>query len=274
MQTTKQLGLLDLEERARQHSVLAELGKPFNESDRIGLCKCGLRWALHMAEHALGWIWHQWLLGTPHADIKTRVALFVTRGLELRRQSQCYEKLPHHDLLLLHCAIFASDESQLMDVVRAIGDASGDKGETPMDVGGLYAVAVGELYAAAWCGMMKYSILGNEVKATEQYNLIWKAKRDLEFVAAPKALATAWFKRDWNAFIKQQEKDFDRYWNRARKHSWSVKSEDSREIVATTRGYEIGHMWCWSHCGMALLAHRNGIKVATDPLWFPRHALE
>jgi hypothetical protein len=272
--TAPRLNVIDLEQQAGIHATLSEFGRPFDQRHRIGLCSSGLRYACSYAEHCLGWIWHQWLMGTPHESIREQVALFVERGLHLRKEARSYEKLPHHDLLLLHCAIFASDLRQLNEVVGTIADASGDKGERPFDVGGLYAVAVGELYAAAWCGMMKYSILGDATKATEQFNIIWEAQRDQEFIAAPKALAAAWLKKDWKAFVRHQQKDFERLWTRARKHGLGVKSENSREIVVATSNYRIGHMWCWSHCGLALLAHRQGIEVATDPLWFPPHALE
>lgn len=273
MPTTQQLKVLDLEWEAKKAATLAELGKPFDESHRHGLLDSGLRWAFHYADWCLGWIWRQWLMGTPHEVIREQVGPFVERGLRLRREAHDYEKLPHHDLLLLHCAIFASDAAQLSEVVETVSDVAGDKGTRPADVGSQFSLSCGEFYAAAWCGMMKNAILGDAVKAAEQYAMIWKAKRDQEFVAAPKALTNAWLKQDWRAFINHQKKDFERLWTRARRHQWSVKSETPSEVVVTTRGYRISHMWCWSHCGMALLAHRKGVEVATDPLWFPPHAL-
>jgi len=112
--TTQVLKVLDLEWEAQTAATLAELGKPFGESHRRGLCDSGLRWAFHYADWCLGWIWRQWLMGTAHEAI---------------------------------------------------------------------------------------------------------------------------------------------------------------QVVVTTAGYRIRHMWCWSHCGMAMLAHRKGIEIATDPLWFPLNAL-
>jgi hypothetical protein len=162
----------------------------------------------------------------------------------------------------------------LAEVVHSISDSSGDKGATPIDIGGLYAVAVGELYAAAWCGFLKYSILGDASKARREYDLIWTAHRDQQLVAAPKALTAAWLKNDPKSFVKQQQKDFERLWARSRKHAWSVKSETEEEIVITANGYDVGHMWCWSHIGLALLAHRKGWEVATDPFFFPASALK
>jgi hypothetical protein len=246
--------------------MLAELGRPCDESrDKLGLLGDDLKYAAAYAEFCLGWIWRQWLLGAAKGTITKQVVPFIERGLELRKRSFGYYMLPQHDLLLLHCAIFASDDRQLERVVDAIADASGDKGEKPLNDG--------ELYAAAWCGMMKYWILGDEEKAMEQSNLIWGAYRDQQFFAAPKPLVTPWLKKDWKALVNRQQKDFDKLWKRARKDGWTVRSESSTEIVVRTNGYQIGHMWCWAHCGMALLANRQGAKVATDPLWFPSHAL-
>lgn len=92
--------------------------------------------------------------------------------------------------------------------------------------------------------------------------------------AAPKPLVIPWLKRDWAAFAKQQQKDFEKLWNRARKDRWTVKSENSTEVVVTTERYQIDHMWCWAHCGMALLAHREGAQVVTDPFWSPAASKE
>jgi hypothetical protein len=76
------------------------------------------------------------------------------------------------------------------------------------------------------------------------------------------------------AFVKCQQKDFEKLWNRARKDRWTVRSENSTEMVVTSERYQIEHQWCWAHCGMALLAHRQGAEVVTDPFWFPSVALE
>lgn len=258
--------VLDLECTAGKAATLAELGRPFDESrDKLGLLRDDLKYAASYAEFCLGWIWRQWLSETPKEMIRKQLETFVDRGLKLRERSFGYHKLPQHDLFLLHCAIFASDDRQLKKVVEAVADASGEKGEKPLNNG--------ELYAAAWCGMMKYWILGDEEKAIEQSNLIWGAYRDQQLFAALKPLVVPWLKKDWTTFVKRQQKDFEKLWNRARKDGWTVRSESSTEIVVRTEGYQIGHMWCWAHCGMALLAHGQGVEVATDPLWFPAHAL-
>ncbi len=268
---SKKIKVLNLQETAQIAAQLAEFGRPFDESYRIGLLKAGgLQYACHYAEWCMGWIWRQWLAGKPTEIIREQVEPFIERGLELRKHSQSYDHLPQHDLFLLHCAIFACDEPQLKKVVETVADASGDKGEKPLNYGNQFGQGRGELYAAAWCGMMKYWILGDEKKAFEQSEIVWGAKRDQQVFAAPKPLVIPWLKKDWKAFIIQQQRDFQKLWNRARKDCWTVRSENSTETVVTTDRYQIGHMWCWAHCGMALLAHRQGVKVATDPLWFPR----
>lgn len=87
------------------------------------------------------------------------------------------------------------------------------------------------------------------------------------------ALATPWLKRDWSAFLKAQRKDFERLWSSGRKNG-TVRKETRTEMVVTVRMYPVEQVWCWAHCGMALLAHREGVEVATDPFWFPPHALK
>jgi hypothetical protein len=258
--------VLHLSDNAWKAEDGARFGVPIDKDDLIYLKASGLKDAAYRAASCMGWVWRQWLLGSTKSVIAERVGPFVNRGLEYRERSQSYHLLAHHDLYLLHCAIFGSDNAQLKAVANQIADTSGDKGERPLDNG--------ELYAAAWCGMMKYWILGDMEKATEQSNLIWGAYREPGVSAASKPLVTPWLKKDWTAFKKAQQKDFEKLWNRARKDRWTIRSETPDEIVVTTERYQIQHQWCWAHCGMALLAHRQGIEVVTDPFWFPAAALE
>lgn len=258
--------VLQLTESARKAEVQAEFDKPIDDSMRVGLLKSGLSASAHRASSCMGWIWRQWLSGASKKAISKKVEPFVARGLELRDLCQSYHMLPLHDLFLLHCAIFASEESQLRLVAERVADASGDKGVTPLDDG--------ELYAAGWCGMMKHWILGDDIKAAQQAALIWDSKRQQGVFAASKQLATPWLNRDWGAFVMAQQKDFDKLWQRIRKDGWTVKSENPAEVVMTTDRYQIRHQWCWAHCGMASLAHRQGIEVVCDPFWFPLGAID
>lgn len=259
------LKVLRLAECVAKAERQAEFDRPFDESMRVEVLKIGLQGSEHRTSHCMGWIWRQWLSNAPNEDIGRKVEPFVLRELELRALSQSYDLLPRHDLFLLHCAIFASSDAQLLLVAERVADASGDKRVRPLDNG--------EIYAAAWCGMMKYWILGDDANAAQQAALIWGARREQGVFAAPKPLATTWLKRDWGAFVKAQRKDFEKLWQRARKDCWTVKAEDSTEIVVTTDRYQIRHQWCWAHCGMAMLAHRKGIEIATDPFWFPPNAI-
>jgi hypothetical protein len=266
--SAKSIKVLSLSESARKAESLAQFDKPIEKSDLVFLAGHGLQAAAHRASSCMGWIWRQWLLGTSRGVLSRRVEPFVERGLAFREQSRSYDYLALHDLYLLHCAIFASSDAQLRTVAERVADAGGDKGEKPMDFGH------GELYAAAWCGMMKHWILGDEGKAIQQSDVIWGAYRDRGVFAAPKPLVLPWLKRDWKTFTKCQQKDFEKLWNRARKDRWTVRAENSTEIVVTTERYQIEHQWCWAHCGMALLAHRQGAEVITDPFWFPKAAVE
>lgn len=258
--------VLQLSESARKAEVQAEFDKPIDDSMRVGLLKSGLQASAHRASNCMGWIWRQWLLGASRKAISRKVEPFVSRCLELRDLCKSYHMLPFHDLFLLHCAIFAAEDTQLQLVAERVADAAGDKGEKPLDDG--------EIYAAAWCGMMKHWILGDDAKAAAQAALIWGAKRRHGVFAAAKPLVTPWLKRDWAAFAKAQRSDFDKLWQRIRKDGWTVKSETPAEVVVTTDRYQIQHQWCWAHCGMALLAHRQGANVVCDPFWFPSSAIE
>jgi hypothetical protein len=263
----KTISVVNLDWDISTSEAMAQFGGRIDRIHEISLLKDGLRDPQIRATGCLGWIWKQWLTAAPKDFIAARVEPFIERCLELRARCKCYDWLPQHDLLVLVCAILASSESQLKTVVETIADTSGDKGEKPVNNG--------ELYAAAWCGMMKHWILGDLEKAGEQSSLIWGAYRDQIICAATKPLVTPWLKRDWNAFLKAQQKDFEKLWGRARKNHWTVRSENEREIVVTTNKLLIEHDWCWAHCGMAMLAYRQfGVEVATDGFWFPPHALK
>ncbi len=244
----------------------ALFGRPIDRDAEISLLKSGLRDVCFRAVGCIGWVWRQWLLCASREEISSRVEPLVERGLELRERCKSYEGLPLHDLFLLNCAIFGSSEGQLKKVVERVADTSGDKGEKPYDNG--------ELFAAAWCGMMKYWILGDDEKAMEQSNFIWGAYREEGVTTATKPLVTPWLKRDSKGFAKAQQRDFDKWWSRVRKAGRVIRSENEREIVVTSYRFDIASYWCWSHCGLALLAHRQGSEVATDPFWFPPHALK
>ncbi len=265
--SAKRIKVLGLSETARKAEGQAQFGKSIQESDLAFLAGNGLQDAAHRALNCMGWIWRQWLLGAEKHLLSRQVEPFVTRGLEFRDRTRSYDYLALHDLYLLHCAIFASSDSQLKTVAERLADGSGDKGSRPKDVGH------GELYVAAWCGMMKYWILGDDQRAIQHADLIWGAYRQSGVLAASKALVLPWLTRDWSAFRKSQQKDFDKLWNRARKDRWTVKAEDSTEVIVTTERYQIGHQWCWAHCGMALLAYRQGAEVLTDSFWFPPAAV-
>ena len=73
--------------------------------------------------------------------------------------------------------------------------------------------------------------------------------------------------------MKAQQKDFEKLWTRGRKDG-TVRSETHNEVVVTVQRYPVEQKWCWAHCGLAMLAHRQGVKVANDPFWFPAHALQ
>jgi hypothetical protein len=261
------LTINDLPKALNIARYMACFGTEFNEATKNRIRDEGFGGLASTAHGCLRWIWTQWLAGAPATDIQSQVQAFVLRGMELRSLSSRSEWRGRHDLFFLHCAIFVSPEIQLKALAEQVVDASGFEGRSPEE-------RFGELHASAWSGMLKYAILGNPERAVEQANIAWKARQDNSFHTAAKSLVTPWLEQDWKAFAKAQEKDFRRLWGRLSKDP-TVMSQSGDNVAVNTLDISIPQIWCWAHCGLAILAHRQfGAKVATDPLWFPRRALE
>jgi hypothetical protein len=217
------------------------------------------------AEGCLGWIWCQWLSSAPREKIQKEVEFVVERGMEMQKKSANQHYRCLHDLWLLNCAALASSTNQLERLANVVVDSKGDKQEPRNN---------GELFAAAWCGALKYWILGEQKKAAEEFKIAGEAYRYDIARVAPKPLVAKWLAGDWKGFAKEQKKDFKARWERARKDR-IVISENADEVVIAFDNIPVpGRGWCWAHCGMAMLAHRQGIEVVTDPFWFPPHALD
>lgn len=205
---------------------------------------------------------------------------FVERGIQMQDLSPRFEERPLHDLYLLHCAIFAGGDGLLKSLAERVVDASRyrrqDNGEF-FDVSGYQRHIPrddGDLFTSAWCGMLKYWILGDQSKSVEQTNQLWKARRDIASRASTKVLMNPWLDRNWAAFAKAQGKDFAALWARARKDGLVVSENTDETIVNISRLTSLPQSWCWAHCGMALLAYRLGANVVTDSFWLPPHALK
>ncbi len=246
--------------------TMAHFGSPMDQTDKRYLEEHGFSGPAGRADCCMSWLWGQWLLNNAPAEISNRVELFVERGLEAEAASPLFHKRPIHQLFLLHCAIFASSGTQLMRVARRVMDATGYKDYTPHNNG--------ELYTAAYCGMLKYWILGDWERAVQQSEIVWKAYRDISYRATTKPLIAPWLKRDWKSFVKNQHKDFETLWGRARKNGTVISENELGTVVNMQNFRHTQQTWCWSHCGLALLAHRQGVEVATDFFWFPPHALK
>jgi hypothetical protein len=261
------LTVQDLPKRSDFYRVnLGSLGRPLSSAvppslrDNFSTPRC-------QAEGGMGWIWCQWLLEAPAQQIQKEIAFLVNRGMQLQKKMSGplrYRAL--HDLWLLHCAIFASTDKQLRQLAEDVVDSSG--------IGGQPLRTDGEFHASAWCGMLKHWILGDHVTAAKEASLIWTAYRYNIARFAPKSLVTKWLAADWNAFRTQQEKDFNALWEGARKKRLINSKKSGSTIVDAWNIPVAGHGWCWAHCGLAVLAHRQGIPVTTDPFWFPPHALK
>lgn len=257
--------ILDGAKRARIWALMSDFGSPISSDQRNYAKHEGLPVAGLVG--SMGWVWTQWLLGASASVVQQQVAGFLDRALRLRALSDQMRHRARFDLYLLHCAVFAAEDPQLKQVAEVVVDAAGWRG-SPL------GQEFGELHAGAWCGMMKHSIMGGAGSAAEQANTIWGAQRSEAFSTASKPLVQAWLRADWDEFRLQQRKDFARLWAKARKTS-AIKRDTRSEITIELGPIaSIEQFWCWAHCGLALLAYRRGVEVATDPLWFPPHALE
>ncbi len=144
---SKILKIKNLPLNLRVWQIMAQFGKPIDDVTRGYLEEEGFGDGRTRAVGCMGWIWSQWLERAPAIRIRETVEPFVARGMEMQRSSSKFYLRPVHDLYLLHCAIFASSDSQLNDVAKGVIDASGFQNYTPHNDG--------ELYASAWCGMLK-----------------------------------------------------------------------------------------------------------------------
>ena len=259
------LTIEDLQEKNKRAEFLAMFGVPITPDRRKHLLEEGFAPSEEIS--CMDWIWCQWLLNGPVAEIRSRVQQIVDRGMEMQEISPRFFNRPTHDLFLLQCAIFASDKSQLENLAERVVDASGYKKYKPQNNG--------ELFESAWCGMFKYWVLGDRKTAVKQAEVFADAYRFPNLRTSSKPLVTAWLKEDWELFVKQQKKEFSKHWERIRKDRWQpIKKENGEEITVSVDRFSPRQSWCWSDCGMALLAHRQGVQVATDDFWFPPHALK
>jgi len=253
-----------LQESASTAEIMASFEKPLDKITKKFLLNDGLDYVRVVG--CMKWLWFQWLLrGSPKA-ITERTTAFVAEEMKRMKFSPLFNHRPRHNVLLLQCAIYASPKDQLLSLAEQVVDSSGFKNYKPQNNG--------ELYESAWSGLFKYWILGDQRKALSEAETIWKPYLPPWLKGASKPLLSPWVHHDWNAFIQAQKKDFERLWSSGRKNGTVVKETPS-ETVVTVERYPVEQVWCWAHCGMALLAHRlRTVQVATDPFWFPAHALE
>ena len=261
------LTIPELEHCSESSGVLAKFDTPASDKGWGELLKTkGFVFPRAHAVGCLQWIWCQLLLESDVSAIQKRAEFFVNRGLKIRELSSDYRMRSIHDLYLLHIAIFACNRKLLLKVAERVDIAPSNQAETVPNYG--------ERYAAACCGMLKYRILEDEAKCHQQSDLIWGAYRAPLYRGAAKPMIVAWLKKDWDAFAKNQRKDFEKLWSQARKCGMVQKETKDTTAVALRR-IDVQQIWCWAHCGMALLAYRQfGVQVATDPLWFPPYALK
>jgi hypothetical protein len=252
----------DLDREMQIAEIMAAFDKPMSETARNFLQKTGLDYVRVVG--CMKWLWLQWLSNGTKSFVCERVTAFVDDEIERLALSPLSHHRARHNLLLLQCAIFAAKGEQLLRLALQVVEASGFREFVPRNNG--------ELYTSAWCGIFKHWILGDFERAAQQADIVWGSYRPPWLKAASKPLATPWLKQDWRAFLKAQKADFDRLWTSGRKNG--IVGKETRAEIVVTVDFPVEQLWCWAHCGMALLAHRKGVEIATDPFWFPPHALE
>lgn len=242
---------------------MASFGKPLDDVNKQYLLNRGLDYVSVVG--CLKWLWFQCLSKGSATKIRKTVTQFVEDEMERQKISPQFHHRARHDVLLIQCAAFASSTAQLKALAGQVVDASGFGKFKPRNDG--------ELYTSAWCGIFKYWILGEFKRANEQAEIAWGAYRPPWLKAGAKPLTIPWIKRDWDKFLVAQKKDFGRLWSSGRKNG-ALRKETTAETTVTVDRFPVEQVWCWAHCGMALLAYRTGVDVLTDPFWFPPHALK
>lgn len=249
----------DLAETANISELLAEFERPLNAfylTPRVGYSS-----ARHMTAFCPRWIWTQWLLAAPAELIAEKVRLTVNRGIQLHSWAKSEYRRGLHDLFLLNCALYTLPLTELRTVAETLCEASGEEEND------------GEVLARAWCGTLKYKLLGNNPQSLVQYKHLVAAYNPHARTGTKEYLRVL-IREDWNKLPALQNKDFARMWARAHRNGIvSGKFPDRQQVIVRINGIPIEQFWCWSQVGVALLAYRLGASVATDPLWFPAHAL-
>jgi len=131
MQEPIKITIENLLSNARVWEIMAQFGKPIDAVTANYLREAGFGDGRTRSVGCMGWIWCQWLLHGEIVEIRKRVESFVERGMEMQEQSSKFNMRPMHDLYLLHCAIFASSETQLKKLAERVVDASGGKNHLP-----------------------------------------------------------------------------------------------------------------------------------------------
>lgn len=264
---SKKLTILGLESQTRIWETLAHFPDSLSSrsigSHRIDDMENGGS----LGVGCMGWVWGQWLANGDVSRIRSRISAFVERGMSMQRTSSNSRRRAQNDLFLLACASFASNSQQLEELAQQSVDAAGWGSFSPKDNG--------ELHTSAWSGMLKHWILENYQEAVKQSEIIWNSHRDPTWRGAAKPVVVPWLKLRWDSFAMEQKKDFEKLWARSRKDRTVISEKPHEVIVSLERTHwPVSELWCWAHCAMALLAHRKGAEVATDPFWFPPHAVK
>jgi len=103
------LTIQQLKRSAEIAEIMAAFEKPIDQVTRKFLLETGLDHVRVVG--CLKWLWFQWLLNGAPSLVRDRVAAFVADEITRLNLSPQFDERPRHNLLLLHCAIFASSQA-------------------------------------------------------------------------------------------------------------------------------------------------------------------
>jgi hypothetical protein len=210
--------------------------------------------------YCLRWIWFQWLHGTPTQKFKPRIEKFIERGLALRTPENTGDEWRGlYDILLFSCAVFIDDGKLMAEIAREMVDLPRPKRSDAL--------------RRAWCGVIKFWMAGEIEKAKKQAALMYSSDRPLNMRLPSKPVMDAFLAEDWKKFNKSLEKVFESLWKDLRKYPRLMEEKNGRAKVRM-EGQSVMQDWPWPDMCLALLAHRKGVGVPSDPLWLPEIALK
>lgn len=205
------------------------------------------------AHHILAWAWLMWQVDPRPGPVERGLALVPRRGLELHQHPQVTCDREQFDLLALCCAVLSGDRKLMRDFAASAWHHGHP--DLPADTYPLYP---------AWCGLLKFEVLGDAAARDAQAEVALATGR-LPWVPLPgKALTRRFLHGDPKAFGKQLRSD-------VRKFEASVKpnAKVDGEPVFDVRKPSGHKPWPYMQAVLAKLVALRGHGVECESVWMP-----